>query len=861
MSEKRLWQLPRISNWVRKLDIFQRAISYSTRKKIQRWFKEGDWFYYHGMEDQAVFCYQWIVNADPNNARAWKMYGLCCLTGLGGERTALSALKTAVELDPHDEEAQAALSRLQSELATSPHVVDKGERAFYEILREFLNQIEGEKDSANQKGADSESNDFSVTEHEDVKNNQSADITTSSLSEKRSKVENLLEQALKEREANRFDQAIAILDKGIDIATKGDMSRLLSTLYSYRADLLSLIGFVEEARETLEWAAELSANAGDYIDESAAYINIGALYLSTGSYDEAYDLFLKALRHLQAAGNYADDRKSLEILTVINLATCERRRGNIVEAHRLIMQCKDPRIFSKFPLVAFRWFSENAQIISWPIEQFSTEQIVSRSSSSNLLNDTLSKAKISFLTAVNLVNEEERFLRQSNAEIFKKALHLAYVTNDPLFGIAISHTFRYGSISDRELGSSIMGKVLQNVNEKLKIENKGLIGLHVDHLNLFLFLIAPNVQYVFAARDFGVEKLDEIVVDNWYLPSQSFRNNPNIDTLSTFKSAISRTMILLGDLLSSLKQRDELSFGEVFERLSVNHIYFLPHRHFSIFPISILDLTSQSSTHSLPNHRKVSNIRGLTPLLVSQGRSWKCFERILVLTDDSEQLPGSEIEYKAIQAGPWECTRLQTNAISKSELMDIIPSYDAIHLGCHAEVQSSRDMFPSITLKNSLLTVEDIESMDCRNLKIVTAGACDTALALLSPLDAHLGFTDIFLKKGCHYACGCLWPVEDLSSSILFTEYYARLATGSTPIDAIHFAQISLRRISISEIIVWLRDTGQLAHDIKDLNMDSLSIKRELERLGLSGDLCNNPAHKPFEHPYYWAPYVLVSSE
>jgi len=107
-------------------------------RQVSEWFAQGDLLFEHGQEPLAAGYYQWITEVEPANARAWRMLGLCCLTGLGGERNALRALQKAVALDPYDEQARGALENLQRRLAQNPYLLDKGERQFREITDEFL---------------------------------------------------------------------------------------------------------------------------------------------------------------------------------------------------------------------------------------------------------------------------------------------------------------------------------------------------------------------------------------------------------------------------------------------------------------------------------------------------------------------------------------------------------------------------------------------------------------------------------------------------------------------------------------------------------------------------------------------------
>ena len=111
------------------------------KEHVAEWFSLGDSLFASGQEPIALGYYEWIIEVEPNNARAWRMLGMSCLACLGSERHALAALRKATELDPSDDEAARALADLNRRLARNPRLLDQGKQEFDEITRELADRL------------------------------------------------------------------------------------------------------------------------------------------------------------------------------------------------------------------------------------------------------------------------------------------------------------------------------------------------------------------------------------------------------------------------------------------------------------------------------------------------------------------------------------------------------------------------------------------------------------------------------------------------------------------------------------------------------------------------------------------------
>ena len=115
--------------------------------------------------------------------------------------------------------------------------------------------------------------------------------------------------------------------------------------------------------------------------------------------------------------------------------------------------------------------------------------------------------------------------------------------------------------------------------------------------------------------------------------------------------------------------------------------------------------------------------------------------------------------------------------------------------------------------EDSELTVEEIYGLDLSKTSLVTLSACQTALAETKHTDIGLDVASIaesFCTAGAPSVVATLWSVSDESTKDLMVTFYQGLADGKTKGEALQAAEIKVLK---------------------------------------------NPK---FNHPFYWAPFILM---
>jgi CHAT domain-containing protein len=142
-------------------------------------------------------------------------------------------------------------------------------------------------------------------------------------------------------------------------------------------------------------------------------------------------------------------------------------------------------------------------------------------------------------------------------------------------------------------------------------------------------------------------------------------------------------------------------------------------------------------------------------------------------------------------------------------LRHFAPSARFLHLSSHGFFRRDNPMFSFLTLADCRLNFYSLVDLRLR-AEMVTLSACQTGVNALLPGDELHGLMRGFLYAGAPSLTVSLWNVEDRSTAELMTKMYLNIRTGQSKSSALRNAQLAIK--------------------------------------------------SSYEHPYYWAPFVLMGS-
>jgi CHAT domain-containing protein/tetratricopeptide (TPR) repeat protein len=155
------------------------------------------------------------------------------------------------------------------------------------------------------------------------------------------------------------------------------------------------------------------------------------------------------------------------------------------------------------------------------------------------------------------------------------------------------------------------------------------------------------------------------------------------------------------------------------------------------------------------------------------------------------------------------------------------------------------------------LSVREIQRTWDLKAELVTLSACETALGKQSVGEGLVGFSQALLMSGARSVCLSLWKVDDKATSLLMTRFYqnmlgkrARLSKPMPKAEALSEAKQWLRTLTLDQV------DGELAAqergEVRPLAREKGAPARKEAPASKSRMI------KPYEHPHFWAAFVLV---
>ena len=233
-------------------------------------------------------------------------------------------------------------------------------------------------------------------------------------------------------------------------------------------------------------------------------------------------------------------------------------------------------------------------------------------------------------------------------------------------------------------------------------------------------------------------------------------------------------------------------------------------------------------------------------------------------------LPGTRLEIETIAElfGDDHTLLMGDDATEKrvQELanQDRLQEFSHIHFATHGELKTVSAFHSALILTpnqdeftrqhgvfDGRLTAMQIIRTWKLNADLVTLSACDTGLGRYASGEGYQGFGQAFLLSGARSVVLSLWKVDDAATYLLMTRFYQNLVNRAdgeriTKASALKNAKTWLRSLDSAQV-------GMLVETYDALKRDALKRGKRPRP-----DKPIVQLNRTFEHPHYWAGFVLI---
>ena len=207
-----------------------------------------------------------------------------------------------------------------------------------------------------------------------------------------------------------------------------------------------------------------------------------------------------------------------------------------------------------------------------------------------------------------------------------------------------------------------------------------------------------------------------------------------------------------------------------------------------IVPHGVLHYLSFSALHTGAEYAidrySVRLLPSASVMMYLKGRAARTMSRVLAFGNPDQEdrrlsLRFAEAEAIEIAKAFARSTVLLRKEATETTFKKISGEFSHIHFATHGRFDSDAPLNSGLLLardadNDGILTVGDLYSIRL-NADLVTLSACETGLGKINHGDDLVGLTRGFLFAGANAIVGSLWPVEDLATAYLMTEFYSKL--------------------------------------------------------------------------------------
>jgi CHAT domain-containing protein len=197
---------------------------------------------------------------------------------------------------------------------------------------------------------------------------------------------------------------------------------------------------------------------------------------------------------------------------------------------------------------------------------------------------------------------------------------------------------------------------------------------------------------------------------------------------------------------------------------------------------------------------------------------------------------------------------------TRSAILTMLPDYSVFHCSCHGHANLIEPLASGLTMSNNEnLSLRDLLNLRLKGARLAILSACETGILWERFPDEVIGLPTGLLQVGFAGVVASLWPVLDISTTILMVRFYDLWRCENLPPpDALCQAQ------------KWVRDTtNQQKYDYLKTHFQAIAIKQKISGQEVSNLLRDfmlqyiyedGPESRSFAHLFHWAAFSYTGA-
>jgi CHAT domain-containing protein len=229
---------------------------------------------------------------------------------------------------------------------------------------------------------------------------------------------------------------------------------------------------------------------------------------------------------------------------------------------------------------------------------------------------------------------------------------------------------------------------------------------------------------------------------------------------------------------------------------------------------------------------------------------WPGFDELVAVPEELRSIVRAiGVQTPAEETGVLSGQRMLNDQFTLTNFERALGRYPLIHIASHFRFQPGNETKSFLLLGDgSHLTMDKVRVAGSMfdGVELLALSACDTATSGTDANGAEVeSFGVIAQEQGAKAVMGTLWPVADVSTRDLMVAFYSAYSTNPNinKAEALRRAQLSL-----------LRGTPEAGTKSADARAEIGTPVNGAQ------PLFQKDPTRPFSHPYYWAPFVLIGN-